>query len=154
MSHAGRPDDLLHAALAGLVPDDRPTPDVAGRLRATLMARLPRAPLAVTRAGDGTWRPLLPGVRLKTLREDEAEGGTQTCLWRLEPGAVIPGHVHAADEECLVLEGSVVYDDVEYHAGDFLLARRGEAHGPFHAPRGALLLIRGERLSSSSHAHE
>jgi len=154
MSRPGTPDDLLHAALAGLVPDDRPAPDVAGRLRATLMARLPRAPLAATRADEGTWRPLLPGVRLKTLREDDVEAGTQTALWRLEPGAVIPGHVHAAEEECLVLEGSVVYGDVEYHVGDFLLARRGEAHGPFHSPRGALLLIRGERVASSSHAHE
>ncbi len=153
MSRPGAPEDLLHAALAGLVPDDRPPPDVAGRLRATLMARLPRAPLAVTRAEDGAWRALLPGVLLKTLRADGGETGTQTALWRLEPGAVIPGHVHAADEECLVIEGSVVYDDVEYHAGDFLLARRGEAHRPFHSPRGALLLIRGERLVSSPDAH-
>ncbi|GAB3727469.1 hypothetical protein GCM10028794_00110 [Silanimonas algicola] len=154
MSRPGTPDDLLHAALAGLLPDDRPAPDVAGRLRATLMARLPRAPLAATRAHEGTWRPLLPGVRLKTLREDGIEAGTQTALWRLDAGAVIPGHRHATEEECLVLEGSVVYDDVEYHAGDFLLARRGEAHGPFHSPRGALLLIRGERLPSSPRAHE
>jgi quercetin dioxygenase-like cupin family protein len=84
---------------------------------------------------------LLPGVTVKTLRRDDR---TQTTLWRVQPGATVPGHVHSHEEECLVLEGSIVHDGVEYFPGDFLLAHPGERHRVFESPRGALFMIRGE----------
>jgi anti-sigma factor ChrR (cupin superfamily) len=149
MTSKPSPDDLLVAAQAGLLPDLPMAPEVAGRLRATLMARLPTPTMRVTRADEGDWRLVLPGVRVKRLRGD-ARDGTETNLWRLAPGAQLPPHAHAIDEECLVLEGSVVQRGIEYHAGDFLLAPVGLTHAVFESPRGALLLIRGEPIAGIS----
>jgi anti-sigma factor ChrR (cupin superfamily) len=151
MSREHRPEDLLAAAHAGLLPDSAPAADVAARLRSTLLARLPTAAMRVTRADEGEWRPLLPGVRIKRLR-GEADDGTETNLWRLDPGAVLPPHEHRLDEECLVLEGSVMHEGITYRAGDYLLALAGRPHGLFRSSEGALLLIRGERLPDRSPA--
>lgn len=138
-------NDTLLAALAGLVPEQSPAPEASAALRARILADARRMRTQVTRADEGQWVPFVPGIRIKTLRRDEAEG-TQTSLWRLDPGAVVPPHPHTREEECMVMEGSVVHDGVEYFAGDFLLAPVGERHHPFVAPNGALLLIRSELL--------
>ncbi|MGL6290678.1 MAG: cupin domain-containing protein [Silanimonas sp.] len=151
MSPDYTPDDLLAAAQAGLVPDLPMSSDVAGRLRATLLARLPSPAMRVTRASEGEWLAVLPGVFIKRLRDD-ARDGTETNLWRLDPGAALPPHGHHLDEECLVIEGSVVQRGIEYQAGDYLLAPVGLSHDAFESPRGALLLIRGERFSRPSPA--
>jgi anti-sigma factor ChrR (cupin superfamily) len=135
------PNDLLLAALAGVLPAEAPPPARAGALRDRILAAAARPRTTVVRADEGEWVPFVPGIRIKTLRRDEADG-TQTSLWRIEPGAQVPPHPHTREEECLVLEGSVVHDGVEYFAGDFLLAPPGERHQPFLAPRGALLMIR------------
>ena len=139
---------LLLGALAGLVPEQAPTDEARLRMRADLLARLPvRAPgTRVLRHADGEWRALMPGVRVKSLRRDDAEG-TETTLWHVDPGASVPPHAHRHEEECLVLEGSIVKDGVEYFPGDFLLADAGEQHSRFSSPRGALFLIRGEILA-------
>lgn len=138
-------DDLLLAAIIGLVPSYRPAPDAASALRTRILAQARRMRTRVIRAAEGEWVPFLPGIRIKTLRRDEAEG-TQTSLWRIDPGACVPPHPHTREEECLVMEGSVFHDGVEYFPGDFLLAPVGERHKPFLAPRGALLMIRSELL--------
>ena len=138
-------DDVLLAALAGLVPEQAPAPDVASALRGRILAQARQMRTQVIRADEGEWVPFVPGIRIKTLRRNEAEG-TQTSLWRIDPGASVPPHPHTREEECMVMEGSVVHDDVEYFPGDFLLAPVGERHKPFHAPNGALLLIRSELI--------
>ena len=139
---------LLLGALAGLVPDQAPTDEGRLRMRAALLARLPAsAPgTRVLRHAEGEWATLMPGVRVKTLRRDPA-AGTETTLWRVDPGAGVPPHAHRHEEECLVLEGSIVKDGVEYFPGDYLLADAGEQHSRFSSPRGALFLIRGEILA-------
>lgn len=113
--------------------------------RRIVEATLPRAAplMEVRRADEGRWYPLLPGIALKPLRIDVA-GWTQTSLWRLEAGARVPPHPHTAEEECLVVGGSVLHAGVEYGPGDYILARRGLQHTEFVSPRGAMLLIRGE----------
>ena len=140
-------DALLMAALAGLVPDAEPGADARGRMRAALMAKVSEsAPTThVLRAEEGEWKPLLPGIHIKTLRIDRGQG-TQTTLWRLEPGARVPPHPHSREEECLVITGSIVQNGIEYLPGDYLLADVGEKHAPFDSPRGALFLIRGELM--------
>jgi anti-sigma factor ChrR (cupin superfamily) len=97
----------------------------------------------VVRADQGEWIPVFRGIRIKSLRRDEIEG-SETSLWRLEPGARVPRHTHARHEECMVLEGSIIHAGSEYFPGDFLLAEPGARHQPFDAPNGALLLIRSE----------
>lgn len=138
---------VLLAAIAGLVPDAAPLPEARERMRMQLMASLPKAAPTthILRREQGKWQPLLPGIHIKTLRRDPV-AGTQTTLWRLDPGARVPPHPHKHEEECLVLEGSIVQDGIEYFPGDYLLAEVGERHSAFESPDGALFLIRGESL--------
>lgn len=145
-TEAGR--DLLLAALAGLVPAVEPSGDARARLRAQLLQRVTEPRMHVLRADQGVWRPLLPGIRIKTLRRDERDG-TQTTLWRIEPGAQVPPHPHHHEEECLILEGSVLHGGIEYFAGDYLLAEAGLEHQAFISPRGALLMIRSELVPTA-----
>lgn len=143
-----RNDDLLLAALVACVPENRPAPEAEAALRGRILAQARRMRTRVVRAGEGEWVPFVPGIEIKTLRRDAAEG-TQTSLWRLSPGAVVPPHPHTREEECLVLEGSIFHDGVQYFPGDFLLAPVGERHHAFLAPEGALLIIRSELLPSA-----
>lgn len=143
--HTPATDDLLLAAMVGLVRGCVPAPGAASALRARILAEARRMRTQVIRAAEGEWVPFVPGIRIKTLRRNEAEG-TQTSLWRIDPGACVPPHPHTREEECMVMEGSVFHEDVEYFPGDFLLAPVGERHKPFLAPRGALLMIRSELL--------
>lgn len=113
------------------------------RLRGRVLERA--AGIHVVRHNAGQWQPLIPGISVKRLRVDAA-GGNETTLWRLDAGAVIPLHAHDDDEECLVLEGSIHQDGIEYHAGDYLHALAGSRHSPLSAPRGALLLIRSQSV--------
>lgn len=139
-----RADDLLLAAHAGLLPAQRPDADTARRLRERLLARVTAATAAnplTQRLDEGDWYELLPGIRIKSLRRDAT---SETTLWRVAPGAVVPPHAHSHEEECLILEGSLIHAGVEYFPGDYVFAAAGERHAAFTSPNGALFLIRGE----------
>ena len=141
------PESALPPGLAGhiaaeLAPVD-PSPERREALRGQLLQRCAQPTTAVLRAEEGEWVETFTGIRVKTLRYDPSSR-TQTTLWRLQPGARVPRHPHRQQEECLVLEGSILHEGVEYRAGDFLLAAPGSRHSPFDSPQGALLLIRGE----------
>lgn len=112
-------------------------------LRARVLSAAGQSPYAIINNDPAAFRPFIPGVAIRPLRLDPV-GNTQTSLWRLAAGAVIPPHDHTAEEECLVVEGSIVWDGHEYGSGDFLLARPGAHHEPFVSPNGALLMIRSE----------
>jgi len=138
-------DDALAAALAGeLLPAPWPGERRAA-LRARVLAAARPAPslMQVVRADEGRWLALLPGVAIKFLHIDPRTS-TQSSLWRLDRGARIPTHGHDADEECIVLEGSVNYAGQEYRQGDFLLARAGLQHEAFDTATGTTLYIRSE----------
>lgn len=93
------------------------------------------------RGGEAGWEEVFPGLRRKILH---AADGAVSSLLRLDAGAVVPGHMHAMDEECLVLEGVVhIGEDVVLQAGDFHVARRGVWHADASTPTGALLYLRG-----------
>jgi anti-sigma factor ChrR (cupin superfamily) len=106
-------------------------------------AMAPDRPFDIVRASEGEWRQALPGLRIKPLRVDAATR-TQTSLWRLDAGACVPAHSHDAEEECLILEGSLQWGDRVYGPGDYLVAHPGGAHEEFTSPGGALFLIRSE----------
>ena len=96
------------------------------------------------RAADMRWAAAGPGVEVKVLRMD-AERDDQTVLIRMQPGAVVVGHRHSQEEECLVLEGEIFIGNHRLGQGDMHVARPGAVHAPILAPGGALLLIRSER---------
>lgn len=132
--------ELASGLVAAAMPDA-----VRERLRQRVLERA--GGIRVVRADAGEWIKLLPGISIKRLRNDRDQR-SETNLWRLDAGAVIPAHDHQDDEECLVLQGSIIQDDIEYHAGDYLHASAGSRHVPLRTPNGALLLIRSQSLGS------
>jgi len=132
---------VLLAALAGELPAQPVPADVSARVREKIFARLAEPSQRVVRAGEGEWQVVLPGISIKRLRQD---ADSETTLWRMDPGAELPSHAHSQDEECLILEGSLVQGEAEYFPGDFVLALAGRRHASFTSPRGAMFLIRGE----------
>ena len=154
MSGRRDPIDVLLAAQAGLLPEQRPTEATAQRLRAQLLMRATAASTSASapnpltqRLDEGEWYDLIPGIRIKSLRRDAT---SQTTLWRVAPGAVVPPHPHSHEEECLILEGSLIHAGVEYFPGDYVFASAGERHMAFTSPRGALFLIRGEHVPDAA----
>lgn len=148
MSDFHEQDEILLASLAGLLGEKEPELDGRARMRAALMAKVHRPRTVITRTDEGQWTPIMPGVRVKLLHRDLTDAA-QTALWRMEPGSTVAAHGHSHDEECLVIEGSIIEDGIEYFPGDFLLAQAGFQHKQFESPRGALLLIRGELLADA-----
>ena len=61
-------------------------------------------------------------------------------LSRLEPGAGIPAHVHEDLEQTFVLEGSLVDQEGECTAGNFVIRAKGSRHAPT-APKGCTMLV-------------
>ena len=92
-------------------------------------------------ASDGPWKPFVDGVQIKVLHQD---AGTMSYLLKLEPGARLPAHRHPADEECIVIEGSVrVGTQVTVGRGGYHLAHRGALHPTISTDTGATIFLRG-----------
>jgi anti-sigma factor ChrR (cupin superfamily) len=85
------------------------------------------------------WIETTPGNRMKVIYHDPATG-MLTILAKLDPGAGIPAHVHEDLEQTYVLEGSLVDDEGECTAGNFVIRARGSRHSPT-APNGCTMLV-------------
>jgi len=148
---------LLDAGAAVGTPPDR-VDGMRLRLLARIRSKSAPAAGAATRAladafitlrgstvRDEGWVELLPKAHAKLLFTD---GVAESYMIRLEPGAWAPAHEHPADEECLVLEGTLWQGDVFLQAGDFHVARPGMKHGELRTDTGALVFIRYARRLS------
>ncbi len=100
--------------------------------------------------GTQTWRAHEPGwsqrsglIDMKMLRIDAA-AGTQEVLIRFKPGAYIPAHSHAKEEQMIILEGECLLGDHPLRAGDIHVAPAGSWHPPITTQTGTLLLLRCE----------
>lgn len=136
-------DDSTLRSLLGALSQDAQAPEA---LRSRVLLRVARsmeqpAKPAVTliRADQGEWRQCLPGVHMKVLHDD---GVTRTFLARLDRGVHFPPHAHERDEECLVIEGTLVLDGITLHAGDYQVARAGSRHDDAYSPTGCVALLR------------
>ncbi len=85
------------------------------------------------------WVDVGPGNEMKLLMHDPATG-MMTILTRIAPGAGIPAHVHEDMEQTYILEGSLVDDEGEVTAGQFVVRARGSQHAPV-APNGCVMLV-------------
>ena len=85
------------------------------------------------------WIESTPGNKMKVIHHDPVTG-LLTILSRLEPGAGIPAHVHEDLEQTYVLEGSLVDDEGECTAGNFVIRPKGSRHAPT-APKGCTMLV-------------
>jgi anti-sigma factor ChrR (cupin superfamily) len=85
------------------------------------------------------WIETGPGNMMKVIYHDPATG-MLTILSKLAPGAGIPAHVHEDLEQTYVLEGSLVDDEGECTAGNFVIRAKGSRHAPT-APNGCTMLV-------------
>jgi anti-sigma factor ChrR (cupin superfamily) len=86
--------------------------------------------------GKMDWEPSgFPGVWNKVLYEEPS--GRRTILTRFEPGAKLPRHRHVGLEQTFILEGSLVDDDGECTAGNFVWRRAGSVHRAW-SPNGCI----------------
>jgi anti-sigma factor ChrR (cupin superfamily) len=85
------------------------------------------------------WIETTPGNKMKVIYHDPATD-MLTIVARLEPGAGIPAHVHEDLEQTYILEGSLVDDEGECTAGNFVIRPKGSRHAPT-APHGCTMLV-------------
>lgn len=141
------PADLL-AVLLEAVPPATPDAVREARMRERIqegarIQSLTNADYYTVPAEGGEWLSVDPKLDMKVLYKDAK---ATSFLLRLKPGARLPSHVHAADEECLVLEGELrLGEGVILKAGDYHFAPRGLPHGAAESPSGALLFLRSEK---------
>jgi anti-sigma factor ChrR (cupin superfamily) len=79
-----------------------------------------------------------PGVQMKVLYQDEASGHF-TGLFKIEPGGVVPDHIHQAVEQTYVLEGTFADQEGTATAGDFIWRPAGNRHEAY-SPDGCIIL--------------
>ena len=85
------------------------------------------------------WKPTpCAGITMKVLLRDETSG-LMTALFKWEPGARLPMHEHVEIEQSWLLEGSLVDDEGECTAGNFVWRPKGNRHYAY-SPNGALVL--------------
>src|SRR5688572_13343480 len=88
---------------------------------------------------DLPWKPTgHPGIDMKVLLEDK-ESGLLTALFRWQPGSELSLHEHVEVEQTFVLEGSLVDDEGEVTAGNYVWRPKGNRHIA-KSPNGALVL--------------
>jgi len=85
------------------------------------------------------WKPTpTPGIDMKILLEDK-DSGLLTALFRWQPGTALDLHEHVEIEQTYVLEGSIVDDEGEVTAGDYVWRPKGNRHLA-RSPGGALVI--------------
>ena len=101
---------------------------------------LPELASRYVKTDEIPWEPMTQctGVRMKVLVQDK-ETGLFTGLFKLDPGAVIPDHVHNEIEQTYILEGEFEDDDGVAGAGDFIWRPAGNRHEA-RSPKGCLIL--------------
>jgi anti-sigma factor ChrR (cupin superfamily) len=136
-------DSVVTAAIAQLlaqaVTPVAPAPATAAAIRKRVLARA-RAGSHLQRAGEGHWRDLFPGVRVRRLYTD---GCAETLLLDCDAGSIVRGHQHSGDEEIYVVRGRIRFDDgPTLVAGDFMQSRAASEHRDALAIEPTLLLLR------------
>lgn len=85
------------------------------------------------------WKPTpTAGIDMKVLLEDQ-QSGLLTALFRWQPGTELPLHEHVEIEQTYVLEGSIVDEEGEVRANDYVWRPKGNRHVA-RSPNGALVL--------------
>ena len=91
------------------------------------------------KVGELPWKPTpCPGIDMKILLEDK-ETGLLTALFRWQPGSELSLHEHVEVEQTFVLQGSLVDDEGEVTAGNYVWRPKGNRHTA-RSPNGALVL--------------
>ena len=119
-----------------------PPASLWGRIDAALEDSASAPGTRTLRHNEGSWQTVRPGIEKKVLDIDRS-AGMHSYLLRIAPGALIPAHAHAKTEECLVIEGDVVFGGTVLQAGDYHVAPAGIGHPDITSRNGGLLFLRG-----------
>jgi anti-sigma factor ChrR (cupin superfamily) len=85
------------------------------------------------------WKPTpCAGIEMKILLEDK-ESGLMTALFRWQAGAELALHEHVEVEQTFVIQGSLVDEEGEVTAGNYVWRPKGNRHIA-RSPNGALVL--------------
>jgi anti-sigma factor ChrR (cupin superfamily) len=85
------------------------------------------------------WKPTpCAGIDMKILME-QPETGLMTALFRWQPGSELTLHEHVEIEQTFVLEGSLIDEEGEVTAGNYVWRPKGNRHAA-RSPNGALVL--------------
>lgn len=86
------------------------------------------------------WVSLGKRVQAKVLHDD---GTSLSWLLKLLPGGRLVEHDHAdGAEECMVLEGQLRLNGVDFYAGDYQIALPGSVHHEVASDQGSLVYLR------------
>ncbi len=73
------------------------------------------------------WKFRLPGV---SVYDFDGFGDQKVSLVRARPGATVPQHTHKGTELTLIMQGVMLDNGVEYHAGDVAVNTEDDDHRP------------------------
>lgn len=137
--------DLVLAA-----PRVDPPPDLWARLQQRIRDETgPYCHLQLEAARS--WIPAGEGVEISQLWVDR-QIERHSLLIRMQPGARLPEHRHAAPEECFVLRGDVEDGQVRLRAGDYVRFEAGTQHAVTTRGGCTLLVTASLRDSAVSQA--
>lgn len=147
MSTTERDNESIDAALATAMGEAIEPYELGQQQRDSMKSRIMQriqepAPegTSTLRYPEGEWFDLTSLIEKKVLYFDP-QTRRETSLWRLQPGAEFPSHVHTGVEECTVLEGDLTIGRHLLRKGDFHMAAPGSEHQTASSQLGALLLI-------------
>ncbi|MDG2004000.1 MAG: cupin domain-containing protein [Novosphingobium sp.] len=72
----------------------------------------------------------LTPATLHVMGEPDDEAAPAALIFTTPPGGEIPRHAHKCERFEIILEGTLLVDDMELGPGDVMIARSGEAYGP------------------------
>jgi quercetin dioxygenase-like cupin family protein len=143
--------DIRNRLDEALCPPRAGDDELLDRVRERVMTAVASKTVALhrtIRAEAGVWETVATGVERKLLWET---ADAVSCLMRLAPGAVVAGHPHRLDEECVVLEGSLrIGRDLMLRPGDFHVGVKGVDHDVACTDTGALVYLRGAKAPAEA----
>jgi anti-sigma factor ChrR (cupin superfamily) len=116
------------------------SPEANARIKQSLMQKISESSLVHNVRRDDGWVNLGKRVQAKVLHDD---GINLSWLLKLHPGGGLPQHDHAdGAEECMVLEGQLRLNGVDFFAGDYQIALPGSVHHEVSSEQGSLVYLR------------
>jgi hypothetical protein len=146
--HFKRASSVLDRATVRRIATGLSAPELPLAQRNSMRERITARVAALTPDGRGSaanvgWQAFWPNVWVKVLRHD-SHNKTQTALFRVLPGGVVPARASTRDEECLVLEGEVFIGEHRVGQGDLHVAGPDTRYRDITTRTGAMLMVRSE----------
>lgn len=117
-------------AVMAMIDSDAPEPAAAGAVPDPAQTGpIPRPVLDQIGLGfdEIPWKFRLPGV---SVYDFDGFGDQKVSLLRARPGATVPQHTHKGTELTLIMQGVMLDNGVEYHAGDVAVNTEDDDHRP------------------------